>query len=133
SIGGGVGSPPTATYRFAVPGGAWSNVANGAYTAVVQLNQVRNTAGTTVPAGRIGSFQVFVPLHAFVVNANDSGPGSLRQAIIDTNASPTVDTISLDSSFFATPRTIEITSELLVTDDLTITGPGSNLLTIRPA
>lgn len=32
SIGGGVGSPPTATYRIAVPGGgSWSNVANGSY------------------------------------------------------------------------------------------------------
>src|SRR5437899_10319590 len=59
-----------------------------------------------------------------VTNANDSGPGSLRQAILDTNASPTIDTISFDQNFFATPRTVNLTSELLITDNLTVTGPG---------
>jgi hypothetical protein len=68
-----------------------------------------------------------------VTNANDAGPGSLRQAILDTNATPNADTIAFDPTFFATPRTINLTSELLISDNLAINGPGSSLLTIRPA
>ena len=61
-----------------------------------------------------------------VLNDNDSGAGSLRQAILDTNANPGPDTIDFDATFFATPRTINLagaSGELLITDDLTITGP----------
>lgn len=68
-----------------------------------------------------------------VTNANDSGSGSLRQAIISSNTSVTVDTIAFDPTFFSTPRTINLTSELLISDNLSVNGPGSNLLTIRPA
>ena len=61
-----------------------------------------------------------------VTNNNDSGPGSLRQAISD--ASPG-DTIDFDSSLNG--QTITLTSgELLIDKDLTIAGLGTNLLTI---
>jgi hypothetical protein len=73
------------------------------------------------------------PATFIVTNANDSGPGSLRQAILDTNAVPTADSISFDPTLFATPQTINLTSELLISDNLAINGPGSNLLTVRPA
>src|SRR5262245_35069589 len=43
------------------------------------------------------------PATLTVTNANDAGPGSLRQAILDTNALPTADTIAFDPTFFATP------------------------------
>jgi hypothetical protein len=67
-----------------------------------------------------------------VNNALDSGTGSLRQAILNSNSVMGADSIVFDSTFFATPRTISLTSgELLVTDDLTITGPGAGLLTVR--
>jgi hypothetical protein len=36
-----------------------------------------------------------------VTNANDSGPGSLRQAIADANATPADDVIEFDACFFA--------------------------------
>ena len=68
-----------------------------------------------------------------VTNANDSGPGSLRQAILGANAVSSADTIAFDPTFFGTPRTINLTSELLISDNLAINGPGSNLLTVRPA
>ena len=68
-----------------------------------------------------------------VTNTNDSGAGSLRQAIIDANASPGADTIVFDASF-NTPQTITLTSTLVIntTDNTatTITGPGANLLTV---
>jgi len=53
-----------------------------------------------------------------VTNINDTGAGSLRQAIVDANATPGFDTISFDTAgVFATPQTITLTSgELLITD-----------------
>lgn len=66
-----------------------------------------------------------------VFNADDSGSGSLRLALINANAAPGADTIVFEPAFFSTPRTITLTSgELPITDPVTITGPGANLLTI---
>ena len=68
-----------------------------------------------------------------VTNTNDSGPGSLRQAIIDANANGQSNTINFDGSF-SSPQTITLASTLVVdsTADgtLTINGPGADLLTI---
>ncbi len=70
-----------------------------------------------------------------VTNINDSGAGSLRQAVLDANVTATADTIVFDASF-NTPRTItllttiEISPSFALNDTLTITGPGANLLTI---
>src|SRR5262249_39297167 len=67
-----------------------------------------------------------------VSNTNDSGTGSLRQAILNANSVTGADTIVFDSTFFATPRTISLTSGgLLITDVVTSTGPGAGLLTVR--
>jgi hypothetical protein len=58
-----------------------------------------------------------------VTNTDDSGPGSLRQALIDANDG---DTINFDVT-----GTIELTSGALAVDkSLTISGPGANLLTV---
>jgi fibronectin-binding autotransporter adhesin len=66
-----------------------------------------------------------------VDNANDSGPGSLRQAIVEANGLVGTDAITFDATFFATPRTITLTTgELLISDSLTITGPGAALTTL---
>jgi hypothetical protein len=54
-----------------------------------------------------------------VVNTNDDGPGSLRQAIADAAAG---DTIDFD---LPTPAVIGLTSdELFIDKSLTIAGPG---------
>ena len=60
---------------------------------------------------------------------------SLREAIELANANPTLDKIQFDPLLTATagplPATILLTQgELLITDSLTITGPGADLLTI---
>src|ERR1035441_1499857 len=61
-----------------------------------------------------------------VTITDDSGPGSLRQAILDANATPGDDTI-----FFNSNGTITLASPLpLVTDNTSIFGPGTNQLTI---
>src|SRR5215469_6961681 len=56
-----------------------------------------------------------------VTNGNDSGPGSLRQALADVNDGDTIN--------FALTGTIGLTSgELLVNNNVTISGPGPKML-----
>lgn len=75
-------------------------------------------------------------LATFVVtNTNDSGAGSLRQAILDANAAAGADMITFDSTVFSTPQTITLTSGNLVIANspdasVTINGPGANVLTV---
>jgi hypothetical protein len=58
-----------------------------------------------------------------VTNTNDSGPGSLRQALSVVNDGDTID--------FAITGTITLTSgELLVNDSITISGPGAANLAV---
>jgi len=54
-----------------------------------------------------------------VTNANDNGAGSLRQAIINANNAAGADTITFDSTFFSTPRMINLTTaELAISDSV---------------
>jgi parallel beta-helix repeat protein len=68
-----------------------------------------------------------------VSNTDDSGPGSLRAAVAQTNSDGGGDTIVF-SSLFTTPQTITLPSgqlELTGTSGTTIiTGPGAKLLTV---
>jgi hypothetical protein len=60
-----------------------------------------------------------------VTNTNDSGPGSLRQAIADANDGDTINTTDVSGS-------IELSSgELLVKKNVTINGPGAEKLSIE--
>jgi hypothetical protein len=61
-----------------------------------------------------------------VTNTNDSGPGSLRQALADANNG---DTIQFDPALNG--QAVSLTSgELAIDKNITITGPGPNLLAI---
>ena len=63
-----------------------------------------------------------------VVNTADSGAGSLRQAILDANAQEGADFIQFAESV---QGTISLTSgQLAITDELTIDGPGADVLTV---
>jgi hypothetical protein len=67
-----------------------------------------------------------------VTNTADSGLGSLRQAVLNANATTTADTI-IFTSLFNTPQTITLNGgQLTLTDPATTTvsGPGANLLSI---
>lgn len=62
-----------------------------------------------------------------VLNGLDSGPGSLRQAVLDANAAPGADTIV----FARNVHKVTLTSgELAITDDLNLNGPGANRLSL---
>src|SRR4029077_19871698 len=64
------------------------------------------------------------PGNIIFTNTNDSGPGSLRQVLADANDGDTIG--------FAVSGTIGLTSgELVIDRNITISGPGSNLLTVR--
>jgi hypothetical protein len=68
-----------------------------------------------------------IPAHAttiLVSNTNDSGPGSLRQALTSANDGDTVDATGISGAITLT------TGELLVDKSVTIEGAGADLLAI---
>jgi hypothetical protein len=77
----------------------------------------------------IGAFELQDSKSLVVTNTNDSGAGSLRQAIIDANENGGVsDTITFQSGLSGT---IALTSgEMLITDSVIITGPGAAVITV---
>lgn len=88
----------------------------------------------------IGAYEVQPPISlppvnsdTVVTNTNDSGAGSLRQAILNANATAGADTITFAGVFTdATPDIITLTSgKLSITDDVTILGTGASNLAIN--
>jgi hypothetical protein len=66
---------------------------------------------------------------AFIVsNTNDSGPGSLRRAITRANNNSGADTIFFVSG--VSGKIILTSGQLLIRDDLTISGPGAGVLAV---
>jgi hypothetical protein len=68
-----------------------------------------------------------IPKDITVTNLNDSGPGSLRQAIQDANRHPGPDHIRFDPSLRGT---ITLCSPLRILHNLTIDGPGNDQIKI---
>ena len=67
-----------------------------------------------------------------VLNTFDSGGGSLRQAVLDSNTAGGTNQIVFDPSFLSAPHTINLTTgQMAITASVTITGPGANLLTVN--
>jgi hypothetical protein len=63
-----------------------------------------------------------------VGNTNDNGSSSLRDAIAQANANPGADTIDFAANVSGTITLT--TGSLVITDDVTIQGPGASVLTI---
>ena len=64
-----------------------------------------------------------------VTNTNDSGPGSLRQALVDANNG---DMINFDAALKGQTVTLT-TAELVINKNITISGLGANLLAVSRA
>lgn len=86
-----------------------------------------------------GACELFEPLEArrvlataTVTSTADSGAGSLRQAIVDTNLAPGADVIVFHPSLQSQTITMG-GSEMVIADHLTIKGLGANVLTLNAA
>ena len=107
--------------------------------------------GITLSIRRVGTLSLFsqllVLLCSFscngatflVSNVNDNGPGSLRQAITDSNINGQDDSIDFDAILFQSPQTITLTTGPLeigpdnssgASHSVSINGPGPDLLSI---
>jgi hypothetical protein len=87
---------------------------------------------TTSAIGVLLLYATAIPVHATtitVTNTNDSGPGSLRQALADANNG---DTIDFDPTLKGQTITLT-TAELVINKSITISGPGANLLAVSRA
>lgn len=95
---------------------------------VVVLVMVSLLGLMTLPvlANPVGSTTRHAPNATLTVtNTNDSGPGSLRQAVADAYSG---DTINFNLIY---PEVITLTSgEILISRDITVVGPGATQLTI---
>jgi 6-phosphogluconolactonase (cycloisomerase 2 family) len=88
--------------------------------------QPANTLGST---GRLTGI-AYQPSVFTVTNLNDTGAGSLRQAVLDANA--VQGGVVIFSSFFNSPRTISLgTGNISIVSNTTIHGPGAHLLTVQ--
>lgn len=56
------GTPRTATYEIAAPGGTWDATDNGSYSLIVQSDEVGDINGNYVATTTFGSFNVSVPV-----------------------------------------------------------------------
>src|SRR5438105_10835734 len=66
-----------------------------------------------------------------VTTLNDSGPGSLRQAVVAANDHAGSDTVTFDHALVGRAHTITLTAgEIPITDPLLIVGPGVKRLTV---
>jgi len=120
-----VSASGTLTYTPAVGQTGLANVS-------VSLHDNGGTANGGVDTSAVQMFTINVSCgqNDLVTNTNDSGAGSLRYAISSACAG---DTITFDPALTAGgPATIALTSdELVINKNLTIIGPGANLLTVQ--
>ena len=89
--------------------------------------KIRNTLAITLATVALLFFTAVIALHAgtiTVINTNDSGPGSLRQALADANDGDTI-TFTITGTIGLT------TAELLVDKSVTISGPGADNLAVN--
>ena len=143
---------PNVDVTFTAPSsGASGTFANGMTSITVTSNANGLTPALVFTAnGTSGEYEVtataenangsaiyylrnIAPMTFTVVNTNDGGAGSLRQAILDANDNSGDDTINFDSDVFSTQKTITLTSgEIFIEDNgsLIINGPGADILTI---
>ncbi len=122
-----------ATYMFTPPGGSWDASDVGTYEVTLPASAIQNTANVFNDAITLGTIQAQFATTFAVTNTADTGPGSLRQAILDANANAGfLDTIVFALPLFSTPQTINLfTGDLLITDSVAIQGTGANLLSIN--
>jgi uncharacterized delta-60 repeat protein len=112
-------NPAGLSVTFTYNGSATPPTNIGSYTVVGTISNANYQGSATA------TLTIVCP--TVVTNGNDSGPGSLRNVIASACDGST---ITFDMTQVTSP--INLTSgELAINKNLTITGPGANLLTVR--
>jgi hypothetical protein len=95
--------------------------------AVAQRNATKPKRGQVRQREqRIGERRHALPANTIVVtNTNDSGPGSLRQALADANDGDTIDATGVSGTILLT------SGELQINHNVTINGPGAGNLAVN--
>ena len=128
---------PTLTHRL-LPGSAALNSGDASLISGVGATPETDQRGIhRVQQGQIdiGAVEIGYVVDT-IADENDGdysqGDLSLREAIELANAAPGIETITFDTTLFASPQQIDLTlGELSITDSLTILGPGQENLTIN--
>ncbi|NLA37330.1 MAG: hypothetical protein GX868_16820 [Actinobacteria bacterium] len=90
------------------------------------LGGLLGAVGSTLAVGVVAPNPVSAATYTVTSNGDDGSPDTLRHAVIEANASPGADVISVGGV-----GTITLASALPdITDELTITGPGAQLATL---
>ena len=102
------------------------------YHVEYSADQIRLAGGTAAAGGvllGLAGLAADAQAATFTVsNLNDSGAGSLRQAILDAEAAPDADTILFQSGLSGT---IQLTTGHLQIDySVNVQGPGANIITV---
>ncbi len=102
------------------------------YHVEYSADQIRLAGGTAAAGGvllGLAGLAADAQAATFTVsNLNDSGAGSLRQAILDAEATPDADTILFQSGLSGT---IQLTTGHLQIDySVNVQGPGANIITV---
>ena len=116
--------PTTGTYYVGV-----SSRANQDYDPIAGSGSTEDALNQTGEYSlRLQTDASVVTTTADVVAAD--GFTSLREAVNVANSDLGNNTISFDPDLFSTPQTIRLNGELSLTDNVFVTGPGADLLTI---
>jgi Calx-beta domain len=104
---------------------------SGRYSLIASLSLLALTLWLALPVGNLNGLLRTAQAATIitVTNTNDSGPGSLRQAILDANASAGADTIAFNIPGSGVQKITVATRLPTITDPLTIDGytqPGSS-------
>ncbi|MBX7105629.1 MAG: right-handed parallel beta-helix repeat-containing protein, partial [Gemmataceae bacterium] len=118
---------PTPTHLPAIDSPVVNKGSNPASAPADQRGAGYGRARTGTPD--IGAVEA--PTAFVVTNANNSGAGSLRQAVLDANDFVGADTINFDPVAFVSPQTITLTGTGLgISEAVAIVGPGPTRATI---
>ena len=114
---------PTFTHLPNVGGNAVDAGNNSAISGIIDqrgtsFNRIINNTTD------IGAVELQTTTPSVVSNNNDSGAGSLRQAVLYANYSSTTESITFDNGL--ANQTIYLQSEIEITEPLTISGPTPN-------
>jgi hypothetical protein len=132
------GTPRTATFEVAAPGGTFDLADNGTYNINIVGNKIFDIDIPTplaVNAGVAGKFNVALPQNFVVDEASDIddgliGPGqlSLREAIQLANKATGFDSVTFSPTVFASDTTITFTdNRIAISDSVKLIGPSSKL------